>query len=78
MSQKLTEKDVYSLAGEVGAACLIMNNVMQEMCSGRWKVSEDALKAVMEAVKVTESLRTALRKVSYEVENVRQDSGNNK
>ena len=75
---KLTDKDVYGLAGQVNAACCIMNDVMMEMVSGRWRISEETLKAVMEATQLSEKLRDTLRKVSYEVENVRKDSGNNK
>lgn len=78
MSDKLTEKDIYSLAGQVDAACIIMHDAMMQMVSGRWKFSEEAVKAVMDATKLAESLRVALRKVSYEVENVREDPRDHK
>ena len=70
----LSAKEIHSLAGQVDAACIIMREVAMQLYRNGATVSHGTQEATVLAGKTCEELRTALRKISYEVENVREDS----
>jgi len=63
---EITEKTVNILAGKADAACIIMHDIMMEMISGRWSVSDKTLKSVKDATECCEKLHNSLRAISFQ------------
>lgn len=68
----LTKKEIYSLAGQVDAACIIMREVAITLYQNGASISHETQEATVLVSKTCDELRTALRKISYEVDNVRE------
>jgi hypothetical protein len=68
----MTEKDVYTLAGQLVSASIILSEVTNELLILR--APKDTVKVVADAYAACLKIREALRKVSFEVENVGKDN----
>lgn len=69
---KSNKKQIYKLVGKMESICIIMQEVRQELLSieTKWKTEP----ILVQARESSSNLRRLLRKISYEVEDVREDS----
>jgi len=67
----MTEKEIFGLAGQVEAACLILREVRRALYN-----KGPTTIAMAEAENAAKKANVALRAISYEVENVRKISKN--